>query len=187
MWWYGSSTVGVIWDCWQSYLWQVTGKHPVRSPIPKSCPFCIQTNLGNYRRTMRHFTHQELLSSCSKNRLLSLDTSIGHLNPLARTLLKISGISYNVLFRRDLYRLALLWICGFTPHSCGICGVNCLQDTFGTLLEFMLRRVVAFLHISGEGRGGGLRDIRKMYQFLWTFSTFYNISVYLVFLRSFPM
>ncbi|GBL75577.1 hypothetical protein AVEN_154910-1 [Araneus ventricosus] len=37
--------------------------------------------LGQFQQAMRHTTCQELLPSDSRNTLLTLDTSIGHLNP----------------------------------------------------------------------------------------------------------
>ncbi|GBN00615.1 hypothetical protein AVEN_86379-1 [Araneus ventricosus] len=45
------------------------------------CPLCIPTDWDNSSRTMRHPTRRELLPSGSRNTLLTLDTSIGHLNP----------------------------------------------------------------------------------------------------------
>ncbi|GBN04538.1 hypothetical protein AVEN_205686-1 [Araneus ventricosus] len=47
----------------------------------------------------------------SRNTLLTLYTSIGHLNLQRWTLLKISGMLCYMLLRRDLHHLALLWIC----------------------------------------------------------------------------
>ncbi|GBO34914.1 hypothetical protein AVEN_46787-1, partial [Araneus ventricosus] len=41
----------------------------------------IPTDWGNSSRTMRHPTRRELLPSGFRNTLLTLDTSIGHLNP----------------------------------------------------------------------------------------------------------
>ncbi|GBN83379.1 hypothetical protein AVEN_141776-1 [Araneus ventricosus] len=57
---------------------------------------------------------RELLPSGFKNTLLTLDTSIGHLNPERLTLLKISGMPCYMLLRIDLRHLALLWMCGLS-------------------------------------------------------------------------
>ncbi|GBN90022.1 hypothetical protein AVEN_15538-1 [Araneus ventricosus] len=46
-----------------------------------SSPLCIPKDWENSSRTMRHPTRRELLPSSSRNTLLTLNTSIGHLNP----------------------------------------------------------------------------------------------------------
>ncbi|GFT45895.1 uncharacterized protein TNCV_2250391 [Trichonephila clavipes] len=69
---------------------------------PYTCPLCITTNLGNFIRTMRHPTRPELLQSGSRGTLLNLDTSACDQNTQTRTLLNISGMPCNVLFREEI-------------------------------------------------------------------------------------
>lgn len=82
---------------------------------------------GLSSRAMRQSARRDLLPSGSRNTLLTMGTSVGHINPQTRTLLSISGMPCNVLFKRDRHLLALLWICGLSRR---IHGVKCLQDTF---------------------------------------------------------
>ncbi|GBN91478.1 hypothetical protein AVEN_58156-1 [Araneus ventricosus] len=60
-------------DRWQVLLCPITYTH--------SCPLCIPTDWDNSSRTMQHPTRGELLPSGSRNTLMTLDTSIGYLNP----------------------------------------------------------------------------------------------------------
>ncbi|GFS93334.1 uncharacterized protein TNCV_2697891 [Trichonephila clavipes] len=58
---------------------------------------------------MRRPIRPELLQIGSRSTLLNLDTSAGHQNPQTGTLLNISGMPCNVLFRRDLHILLLIY------------------------------------------------------------------------------
>lgn len=80
--------------------------------------------MDNSGRTLRHHKRHELLPSCSKDTFLTLDTFIDYLNTKIWTLLNISGMHWNVLFRRGIQPLAVLWISGL---SCRIHGDNCIQ------------------------------------------------------------
>jgi hypothetical protein len=93
-----------------------------------SCPLWIPMDLGNSRRTMWYPTHPELLQSCFRNTLLSLNTSVSHQTSQSWTLLSISGMPCNVLFRREnLHPLVLLQIYG---QPCRMHSVNSLQHYF---------------------------------------------------------
>ncbi|GBL98361.1 hypothetical protein AVEN_187706-1 [Araneus ventricosus] len=96
--------------------------------------------------TVRHPTRQDLLPNGSRNTLLTLDTSIGHINPQTWTLLKITGMPCYMLLRRDLHHLALLWICGL-PYS------EFPPGYLPTPVESMPRRFASLL----RARGGPTR------------------------------
>lgn len=119
--------------------------------IGVQCPILTE----NCSRTMWYPTCREWLPNGSRNTLLTLGTSIGHQNLQTWTLLSISGLPCNVVFRRDLHHLALLWICGLLcrtkdisrGHATSCCGKSvCLH---------------------------ALPDIRQVYQFFWLFSVVY--------------
>ncbi|GBL95790.1 hypothetical protein AVEN_715-1 [Araneus ventricosus] len=59
----------------------LTGDRNLSITYTHSCPLCIPMDWDNSSRTMRLPTRRELLPSGSRNTLLTLDTSIGHLNP----------------------------------------------------------------------------------------------------------
>lgn len=85
--------------------------------------------LRHFLKLMRPPICRELQLSDCRNTILTSDTSISHLNFHTWTLLSISmsGMSWNVLFRRDFEHFGLLWISGLL---CRFPGVTCHQDSF---------------------------------------------------------
>lgn len=94
----------------------LTGDKYVRILEGHLHPFVLivhSDELWQFQRTMRQPTRRELLPSCSRSTLMNLGTTIAHLNSQTGTLFSISGILCNVLLRRGLHHLALLWHAGF--------------------------------------------------------------------------
>ena len=67
------------------------------------------------------------VQNCFRNTLLSLNTSASHQIPQTWTLLNISGMLCNVLFRKGLHGLTLLRI---YVQPCRMYGVNSVQHYF---------------------------------------------------------
>lgn len=79
-----------------------------------------------------------LLSSGSKSTIMTLDTTIGHLNPQTWRLLSISRMPCNVLLRRDIHHLT---------HQC-ICGLPC---RIHVLTASRINSEISLVHITSCG------------------------------------
>lgn len=92
-------------------------------PHTHLCPFCIPTDLENFRNETSY--KSSLIVSLSNDTLLTLQTST--LNLQTWTLQNMSGMPFNRLLRRDLRDLTLLSI---SSLPCRRNNVKGLQDIF---------------------------------------------------------
>ncbi|GFQ72304.1 hypothetical protein TNCT_519231 [Trichonephila clavata] len=88
----------------------------------RSCPLCIPMDLGDPSKWMRHPKRPECLPSDLRNTLLILNTAIDHLNTQLLTLVNISEMPCNMLFRKDFHCVSCSY--GFVKLPCRIHAVN---------------------------------------------------------------
>lgn len=124
-----------------------------------SCSLRIWTDLDNSICTVPHPTRRELTPRGSLSILLTLGTSIGHLNHQTQTLLRIFGLSCNLPFRRDV-------------HSCGF--VYC-PSGFLVWIASRIHSDISRVHATSccgtsACSWGVLHYIRHAYQFFWHLS-----------------